>query len=184
MDVCLSDYAGKVSCKESLATSHLNHVGLSDPKMAEERTRRFTQSGTDIVDIDGSKLRVRWRVTGTQEYVVGDGAAVDGRRFDISLTIFFDHLPDESLLVQELLDRIVADPARPIEVDLGRSRHPRLYCQEILSDSTGTTSGIIFMDQQPPAIRRNQSAPSTSRSHSTTRAGDESQLPPGGGNQA
>lgn len=142
--------------------------------MAENRTRDFAQSGTDVVDIDGSKLHVRWRVTGTQDYVAGDGAAVDGRQFDISLTIFFDNLPDERSVVQELLDRIIADPARPVVVDLGRTRHSQLYCQEIVADSTGTPSGIIFMDRQPPEEGLNRSGRSTSRSRLTTRTDDVS----------
>jgi hypothetical protein len=121
--------------------------------MTEERTRTFTQSGSGVVDVDGLKLHVRWRAAGTQEYVVGAGAAVDGRRFDISLTIYFDKLPDESLVVQELLNRITADLHRPIAVDLGRTNHPVLYCQEILIDSTGSATGILLSEQ--PTSERN-----------------------------
>ena len=115
--------------------------------MEEQRTRNFTQSGTGIVDIDGAKVHARWRMAGTQEYVVGAGAAVDGRRFDTSLALYFDKLPDESSVVQELLDRISADRRRPIAVDLGRSRHPVLYCQEILTDNSGNPSGIVLTDR-------------------------------------
>jgi hypothetical protein len=117
--------------------------------MNEQRTRNFTQSETGIVDIDGLKLHARWRAAGTQEYVVGAGAAIDGRRFDISLTIYFDKLPDESPVVQQLLDRITADPQRPIAADLGRTRHAELYCQEIRTDSAGNTSGIMLTDKPP-----------------------------------
>lgn len=106
--------------------------------------------------------------------MAGDGTAVDGRQFDISLSIFFDNLPDERSVVQELLDRIIGDPTRPVVVDLGRTRHPRLYCQEIVADRTGSPSGIIFMDRQPPAGGRNVSGPSTSRGRSTTRTEGES----------
>src|SRR5215469_9010136 len=115
--------------------------------MEERRTRSFTNSGTDVVDVDGVKLHARWRVAGTQEYVVGAGAALDGERSDIALTIYFDKLPDESLAVQELLNRIAADLDRPIAVDLGRTRHPVLYCQEIRRDQSGNPIGIALADQ-------------------------------------
>ena len=118
--------------------------------MEEKRTRSFTQSGTDIVDVDGVKLHARWRVAGTQQYVVGAGAAVDGERSDIVLTIYFDKLADESPAVQELVNRIVADLDRPIAVDLGRTMHPTLYCQEILRDQSSNPLGIALADQPLP----------------------------------
>lgn len=115
--------------------------------MEENRTRSFTHSGTDIVDVDGVKLHARWRVAGTQDYVASDGAAVDGERNDIALTIYFDKLADESMAVQELLHRIAADPQRPIAVDLGRTKYPVLYCQEIRRDQNGDPMGIALTDQ-------------------------------------
>lgn len=118
--------------------------------MEEKRTRSFTHSGTDIVDVDGVKLHGRWRVAGTQEYVVGDGAAVDGERNGIAVTIYFDKLPGESLAVQELLNRIAADLDRSITVDLGRSKHPVLYCKEILRDQSADPIGISLTDQPLP----------------------------------
>ena len=129
--------------------------------MKEQRTRSFAQSGTGVVDVDGLDLHARWRAAGTQEYVVGAGAAVDGRRFDISLTIFFDKLPDESAAVQELLNRITVDLNRPIAVDLGRARHPLLYCQEIRIDSTGNARGIM-LTEQPTSERNARMMPSFS----------------------
>jgi hypothetical protein len=122
--------------------------------MEEKRTRDFTHSGTDIVDIDGIKLHGRWRVAGTQQYVVGTGVAVDGQRTDISLTIYFDKLADESSGVQELLDRIAVDPGRPVAVDLGRSSHPVLYCREIRHDQSGNAIGIVLADQPVPEPRK------------------------------
>jgi hypothetical protein len=122
--------------------------------MEERRTRSFTHSGTDLVDLDGVKLSGRWRLAGTQEYVVGAGTAVDGQRTDISLTIYFDKLPDESSAVQELLDRITADLGRPLAVDLGRSKHPVLYCQEIRSDDRGNAVGIVLADRPAPEPRK------------------------------
>jgi hypothetical protein len=65
----------------------------------------------------------------------------------MSLTIYFDKLPDESSGVQELLDRIAVDPSRPIAVDLGRSSHPVLYCREIRHDQSGNAVGIVLTDQ-------------------------------------
>lgn len=115
--------------------------------MEERRTRSFTHSGTDIVDVDGLKLHARWRVSGTQAYMVGAGAAVDGERSDIALTIYFDKLAEESSAVQELLDRIAADLDRPMAVDLGHTTHPVLYCQEIMRDQSGNPLGIALADQ-------------------------------------
>lgn len=122
--------------------------------MEEKRTRSFTHSGTDIVDVDGVKLHARWRVAGTQDYVASGGAAVDGERNDITLTIYFDKLADESVAVQELLSRIAADLDRPITVDLGRSKHPVLYCQEIRRDQNGDPIGIALADQAVPEARK------------------------------
>jgi hypothetical protein len=122
--------------------------------MEEQRTRSFTHSDTDVVVVDGIKLHARWRLAGTQEYVIGAGAALDGERSDIGLTIYFDKLPDESLAVQELLDRIAADLERPIAVDLGRSRYPLLYCQEIRHDQRGNPIGIALADQPLPESRK------------------------------
>lgn len=124
--------------------------------MDEKRTRSFTHSGTDIVDVDGVKLHARWRVAGTQEYVVGAGAAVDGARNDIALTIYFDNLPDENLAVQELVSRIAADLDRPIAVDLGRSRYPVLYCEEIRRDQSGAPIGMALTDQPVPEHRKHR----------------------------
>jgi hypothetical protein len=121
--------------------------------MEEQRTRNFAHNGTGIIEIDDVKLHARWRATGTQEYVVGAGAAVDGRRIDISLTIYFDKLPDEAAVVHELLNRITADLHRPIAVDLGRARHPLLFCQEIRTDSIGNASGILLTER--PTSERN-----------------------------
>lgn len=118
--------------------------------MEEQRTRSFTHSGTDIVEIDGVKLHARWRVAGTQEYIVGEGAAVDGERNHISLSIYFDKLPDESLPVQELLNRLAADFDQPITVDLGRAKYPVLYCHEIRRDQSGEPIGIALADQPVP----------------------------------
>jgi hypothetical protein len=121
--------------------------------MEEKRSRSFTHSGTDIVDVDGIKLHARWRVAGTQEYMVGEGTAVDGERNDIAVTIYFDKLPDESLAVQELVDRITADLDRPFTVDLGRTKHPLLYCQEIRRDNSGVPIGIALTDRPVPESR-------------------------------
>jgi len=122
--------------------------------MEERRTRSFTHSGTDLVDIDGAKLTGRWRLAGTQEYVVGAGTAVDGQRIDVSVTIYFDKLSDESSVVQELLDRITADLGRPLAVDLGRTKHPVLYCQEIRNDDRGNAIGIVLADRPAPEPRK------------------------------
>lgn len=124
--------------------------------MEENRTRSFTHSGTDIVDVDGVKLHARWRVAGTQEYVASEGAAVDGERGDITVTIYFDKLADESTAVQELLTRIEADLDRPITVDLGRTKHPALYCQEIRRDQNGDPIGIALTDQAVREAREKQ----------------------------
>jgi hypothetical protein len=115
--------------------------------MNEERTREFAQSGTGIVDVDGTKLHARWRLSGTQQYVVGAGSAIDGHRSDISLALYFDNLPAEMAVVQDLLDRIAADCRRPITVDLGRSNYPGLYCREVRTESSGNPSGIVFSDE-------------------------------------
>ncbi|HEX7449656.1 MAG TPA: hypothetical protein VF306_19010, partial [Pirellulales bacterium] len=115
--------------------------------MEEKRTRSFTHSGTDIVDVDGVKLHARWRVAGTQDYVASQGAAVDGARNDIALTLYFDKLADESMAVQELLNRIAADLEWPITVDLGRTKYRVLYCQEIRRDQNGDPIGIALTDQ-------------------------------------
>jgi hypothetical protein len=122
--------------------------------MEERRTRNFTHSGTDLVDIDGVKLHARWRVTGTQKYVVGAGAALDGERSDIALTIYFDKLPDEGPEVQELLNRITVDPDRQIAVDLGRTVYPVLYCQETRQDQSGNPIGIALADQPMSESRK------------------------------
>lgn len=121
--------------------------------MEEKRTRSFTHSGTDLVEVDGVQLHARWRVAGTQNYVASEGAAVDGKRNDIALTIYFDKPAEESKAVQELLDRIAADPDRPIAVDLRRTKYPVLYCQEIRRDQNGGPLGIALADQPVPQAR-------------------------------
>jgi hypothetical protein len=53
-----------------------------------------------------------------------------------------------------LLNRIAADLDRPIAVDLGRARHPVLYCQEIIRDQSGNPLGIALADQPLPESRK------------------------------
>ena len=117
--------------------------------MQEQRERNFAESGTGIIDIDGVRFHARWRMSGTQAYTVGVGAAIDGRRSNISLAVYFDKLPDEGPVVQELLARIAADPQRPMVVDLGRKGHPALYCHEMGSDQSGNPSSLTLADQPP-----------------------------------
>lgn len=124
-------------------TPHLIHRAAE----MEQRTRSFTQSGTGLVEIDGTAVHGRWRMTGRQEYEVGEGAAIDGRRIDITVTIYFDKLPDEMTIVQELLARVSADRQRALTVDLGRTRHAALYCREVQTDNRGNPSGITFSDR-------------------------------------
>lgn len=115
--------------------------------MDEQRTRNFAESGVGIVDIDGVRLHARWRMSGTQQYVVGAGAALDGRRGDIAVEIYFDKMPEETELVQELLGRITADPNRPLAIDLGRSGHPGLYCVDTRTDQSGNPTGMSLGEQ-------------------------------------
>lgn len=115
--------------------------------MEEKRTRNFAESGTGIIDIDGLKLHARWRMTGTQQYLAGPGASIDGRRHDISITFYFDKLADERATVDELLQRITAERQRPLAVDLGRTGHPAMYCHETRTDQSGNPSAITLSDQ-------------------------------------
>lgn len=116
-------------------------------EMEEQRTRNFAESGTGIIDIDGLRLHARWRMSGTQQYVAGAGASTDGRRNDISLAVYFDRLPDETAVVEDLLRRITAQPSRPLAVDLGRTGHPGLYCLEMKNDQSGNPSSLTLTDQ-------------------------------------
>jgi hypothetical protein len=115
--------------------------------MEQQRTRNFAESGTGIVDVDGLKLHARWRIAGTQQYLAGAGASVDGRRDNISITLYFDKLPDEAATIDELLQRITADRQRTLAVDLGRTGHPAMYWQETRMDQGGNPSGITLADQ-------------------------------------
>ena len=115
--------------------------------MEEQRTRNFAESGSGIIDIDGIKLHARWRMAGTQQYVVGAGAATDGPRSDISLAVYFDNLADESTVIGELLGRIATDQNRPLSVDLGHTGHRELYCRETRTDQSGNPSCITLADR-------------------------------------
>ncbi len=115
--------------------------------MEEQRTRNFTESGTGLIEIDGLKFHARWRMTGTQQYLAGAGASIDGRRTDVSLTVYFDKLPDERAIVDELLGRIAADQGRALAVDLGRTGHPAMYCHETRMDQSGNPSAITLAEQ-------------------------------------
>lgn len=121
--------------------------------MEEQRTRNFAESGTGLIDIDGLKLHARWRMTGTQQYRAGAGASIDGRRHDISIAVYFDKLPDERSTVDELLERITADPGRTLSVDLGRTGHPAMYCHETRTDQSGNPSAITLADKSPAELR-------------------------------
>jgi hypothetical protein len=115
--------------------------------MEQQRTRNFAESGTGIIDIDGLRLHARWRMAGTQQYLAGAGASIDGRRNNISITVYFDKLPDERATVDELLQRIAADRRRTLAVDLGRTSHPAMYWHETRIDQSGNPSGITLADQ-------------------------------------
>lgn len=115
--------------------------------MEEQRTRNFTESGAGIIDIDGLRFHARWRMTGTQQYLAGAGASIDGRRDNISLTVYFDKLPDEKSTVEELLQRITDDRGRSLSVDLGRTGHAAMYCQDTRTDQSGNPISITLADQ-------------------------------------
>ncbi|HXT60193.1 MAG TPA: hypothetical protein VN699_16250 [Pirellulales bacterium] len=112
--------------------------------MDEARTRNFTESGTGLIEIQDVPLHVRWRISGAQEYAVGAGSVVDGRRTGLEVSVFFDNLPEESAAVQTLLDKIGAEQARPLELKLGRTTNPGLYFSEIRTDQSGAAIGIMF----------------------------------------
>ena len=112
--------------------------------MGEARTRNFTESGTGLIEIDDVPVHARWRMSGTQEYAVGAGAAVDGRRTDLKVSVFFDKLPEESAAVQSLLDKVSSEQASPLELKLGRTTNPGLYFNETRTDQSGATIGMMF----------------------------------------
>ena len=111
--------------------------------MDEPRSRNFTQSGTGLIEIDGVALHARWRMTGVQDYTVGAGAATDGLRKEIAVSMFFDKLPDEAEQVQTLLERIQADKTRKLACKLPRTT-ASVYFREICADQSGAPFGVIF----------------------------------------
>jgi hypothetical protein len=113
-------------------------------RMDEARTRNFTESGTGLIEIQDVPVHARWRISGAQEYAVGAGSAVDGRRTGLEVAVFFDNLPEESAAVQTLLDKIGAEQARPLALKLGRTTNPGLYFNEIRTDQSGAAIGIMF----------------------------------------
>lgn len=110
--------------------------------MEEQRTRRFTQSGTGPIQIGDASLHARWRLSGLQEYSVGCGAATDGRQIDMTLAVYFDKLPDEAAAVEALLAQFAADASQPVTVDLGRTVLPSLFYRSTQSSANGDAIGI------------------------------------------
>ena len=82
-------------------------------------------------------------MTGTQDYTVGAGAAQDGVRKEIAVSLFFDKLADEAERVQMLLEKVQADKTRELECKLPRAT-AAVYFQEIREDQSGAPIGVIF----------------------------------------
>ena len=116
---------------------------MKDLMTDESRSRNFAQSGTDLIEIEGVALHARWRMTGIQDYTVGAGAALDGLRKDIAVSMFFDNLPDEAELVQTLLEKVQADKTRKFECKLPRAT-ASVYFREICADQSGAAIGLVF----------------------------------------
>ncbi|HVX62089.1 MAG TPA: hypothetical protein VHC19_15840 [Pirellulales bacterium] len=116
---------------------------MKDSLMDESRTRNFTQSGTGLIEIDGVAVHARWRMTGIQDYKVGAGAAQDGLRKEIAVSLFFDKLADEAEQVQLLLEKVQADKTRELECKLPRAT-AAVYFQEIRAGQSGDPVGVIF----------------------------------------
>ncbi len=111
--------------------------------MDELRSRGFAQSATGLIEIDGVAIHARWRMTGVQDYTVGVGAAKDGLRKDIVISMFFDNLPEEAELAQTLVEKIQADKTRKLVCKLPRTT-AAVYFSEICADQSGSPIGVIF----------------------------------------
>jgi hypothetical protein len=127
---------------------------LNEARLDEQRTRRFTQSGTGPIQIGDTSLHARWRLSGLQEYSVGSGTATDGRQIEMTLAIYFDQLPDEAAVVEALLAQISADESQPLTVDLGRTVLPPLYYRSTQSNQSGAAIGIELSQELPGAPAR------------------------------
>lgn len=112
--------------------------------MVEKRTRNFTESGTGPIVIGDVTVHARWRMSGVQQYAIGVGAAVDGRRTDVTVAIYFDKLPEEAPLVDDLLARLTADPGSAVDLDLVRTGMAAMYYQETRTDQSGAPTGVVF----------------------------------------
>lgn len=119
----------------------------NEASLEEQRTRRFTRSGTGSIRIGDTSLSARWRLAGLQEYSVGNGAATDGRQIEMTLAIYFEHLPDEAAAVKALLSRFAGDASQPIMVDLGRTVVPPLFYRSTESSANGDPIGIVLSQQ-------------------------------------
>lgn len=119
---------------------------MKEPLMDESRSRNFAQSGTGLIEIDGVAIHARWRMTGIQDYTVGDGAAIDGPRRDIAVSMFFDKLPDEAELAHALLEKVQAGKTRKLACKLPRTT-ASVYFREICADQSGAPFGVIFGDK-------------------------------------
>lgn len=122
--------------------------------MDEQRTRRFTQSGTGPIQIGDTSLHVRWRLSGLQEYSVGSGTATDGRQIEMTLAVYFDQLTEEAAAIEALLARIAADDSQPITVDLGRTVLPPLFYRSTQSSQNGAAIGIELSHELPGTPRK------------------------------
>lgn len=111
--------------------------------MEESRSRNFTHSGAGLIEIDGVAIHARWRMTGIQDYTVGAGAATDGLRRDVAVSVFFDKLSEQAELVDTLLERIQADQARKLECKLGRTT-TSIFFREVRTSQSGAPSGVVF----------------------------------------
>ena len=114
--------------------------------MGESRSRNFAHSGAGLIEIDGIAVHARWRMTGIQDYTVGAGAAIDGGRRDIAVSMFFDNLPEEAELTHTLLEKVQASKARKLACKLPRTM-ASVYFREVCADQSGAPFGVIFGDK-------------------------------------
>lgn len=114
--------------------------------MGESRSRNFAQSGAGLIEIDGIAIHARWRMTDVQHYTVGAGAAIDGDRRDIAVSMFFDNLPDEAELAHTLLEKVQAGKTRKLACKLPKTT-ASVYFREVCADQSGAPFGVVFGDK-------------------------------------